>query len=52
MQEIAGLTIDPLALTALGFLVAVLVITFGLFGWIMLQSGKRPKPPAPSAGTE
>ena len=32
---------DPLALTALGFLAVVLVLTFGLFGWLMLQGGKR-----------
>jgi hypothetical protein len=52
MPEIATMNIDPLALTALGFLVAVLAITFGLFGWIMVQSGKRSKPSASSAGTE
>ena len=32
---------DPLALTALGFLAAVLILSIGLFGWLMTQGGKR-----------
>lgn len=43
MPNFADLQIDPLALTALGFLVVVLVMTFGLFGWLMTQGGKRNK---------
>lgn len=45
MPQIANVTVDPLALTALGFLGAVLVCTVGLFGWLMLQGGKRQQPP-------
>ncbi len=43
MPDFAKLSIDPLAITALGFLVAVLVMTFGLFGWLMMQGGKGKK---------
>jgi hypothetical protein len=31
-----NLTVDPLALTALGFLGGVLLLTVGLFVWLML----------------
>lgn len=41
MPDFSRLSIDPLALTALGFLVVVLVMTFGLFGWLMTRGGKR-----------
>jgi hypothetical protein len=34
---------DPLALTALAFLAAILVITLGLFGWLIMQGGKGRK---------
>ena len=43
MPNIANLNVDPLALTALGFLGVVLVLTLGLFAWLMLQGGKRKK---------
>lgn len=43
MPNIANLNVDPLALTALGFLGAVLALTLGLFAWLMLQGGKRKK---------
>lgn len=38
-----NLTVDPLALTALGFLGGVLVLTIGLFAWLMLpkRNGSR-----------
>lgn len=41
MPDFARLSIDLLALTALGFLGIVLVTTFGLFGWLMTRGGKR-----------
>ncbi len=41
MPNIANLDIDPLAFIALGFLGAVIVLTFGLFWWIMSQGGKK-----------
>ncbi|MEZ5995973.1 MAG: hypothetical protein R3C25_09470 [Hyphomonadaceae bacterium] len=41
MPNIANLDIDPLALTALGFLGVVLALTLGLFGWLMTRGGKR-----------
>lgn len=41
MPNFATLNIDPLALTALGFLGAVLALTLGLFGWLMTRGGKR-----------
>ncbi len=43
MPNFANLQIDPPALMALGFLVAVLVMTLGLFSWLMTQGGKRDK---------
>lgn len=42
-MQIANLSIDPLAITALGFLVAVLVISIGLFAWLMMAGGKKNK---------
>ncbi|WP_395645400.1 hypothetical protein [Terricaulis sp.] len=45
MPDIAGLNVDTAALVALGFLVAVLAISLGLFGWVMSQGGKRKRPP-------
>jgi hypothetical protein len=33
--------VDPLALTALGFLGVVLALTIGLFVWLMTRGGKR-----------
>ena len=35
---------DGLAMTALGFLVAVLVLTLGLFGWLGVNMMKPGKP--------
>jgi len=49
MPDLAG--VDYTALIALGFLGAVLLLTFGLFGWLMTQTMKRKKT-GPSAGTE
>lgn len=34
---------DPLALTALGFLGAILIATVLLFGWLMTRSSKPKK---------
>lgn len=36
-----NLTVDPLALTALGFLGSVLLLTIGLFVWLMLPKRNR-----------
>lgn len=36
-----NLTVDPLALTALGFLGGVLLLTLGLFVWLMLPKRDR-----------
>lgn len=41
MTSFANIHVDPLALTALGFLGAVLVLTLGLFGWLMTRGGTR-----------
>lgn len=38
---IAGLKIDPLAVAALGFLAAVIVITIVLFVWVLAQMRKQ-----------
>lgn len=46
MPNLANLSVDPAALIALGFLVAVLVMTFVLFGWVAKQGAKRQKPPS------
>lgn len=35
-----NLHVDPLAITALGFLGAVLALTIGLFAWVMTRGGK------------
>lgn len=43
MPNVSGLSVDSTALMALGFLGAVLLMTIGLFAWIMLQGGKAPK---------
>lgn len=42
-MQIANLSIDPLAITALGFLGAVLLITIGLFAWLMMAGGRKDK---------
>jgi preprotein translocase subunit Sec61beta len=38
---VAGLKVDPLAIAALGFLVAVIVITAVLFAWVIGQMKKQ-----------
>jgi len=35
--------VDPLALTALGFLAGVIVLSLGLFGWLLLKLRSRPR---------
>lgn len=39
-MNIMGLDIDPLALTAIGFLVVVLGLTGGLGVWVITKLGK------------
>ncbi len=41
-MNILGLEIDPLALTAIGFLVVVLGLSGGLGIWVIAQMGKNP----------
>lgn len=43
MPAIDWSQMDQTALIALGFLAGVLTLTGGLFGWLFLQMGKRPK---------
>jgi hypothetical protein len=35
------MTVDPLALAAIGFLGATLLITFGVFGFVFMKLGKK-----------
>lgn len=35
------MSVDPLAWVAIGFLVSILAITFGLLFWVMKKSGKK-----------
>lgn len=42
VMNILGLEIDPLALTAIGFLVVVLGLSGGLGIWVIAQMGKNP----------
>ena len=42
MSELAKLSVDPTAWMAVGFLVSILAISIGLFGWVMAQGGKKP----------
>lgn len=41
MPDFTKLNVDPAALIALGFLGAVLLLTLGLFGWLVTRGGKR-----------
>ncbi|MCC6789004.1 MAG: hypothetical protein IT547_14315 [Hyphomonadaceae bacterium] len=43
MPAIGNVSVDATALMALGFLVAVLATSMGLFVWLMRQGGKRPR---------
>jgi hypothetical protein len=43
MPQISNLSVDATALMAVGFLAAILVLTLGLFAWLILQPGKRAK---------
>lgn len=41
MPELQNLSVDPLALTALGFLAVVLALTVGLFAWLLAPHKRK-----------